>query len=303
MRGLPSASRAFRYFFVTTLLICAPQVNAQITTNTALPISAGGGMLRIQTKIIRSSGNQADADRQLTVVAVPFVVVYGVTRKLAAFGIVPLLDKRMESTSEGALGKRNVSGLADVRFFLRYTFVQKDSRGATLRIAPFAGTMIPTGSRDVADDMGTLPRPLQLGTGSWSPFAGVVLTRQTFAWQIDASFSYQYNPEAGGFRFGDEARLDLASKIRLLPRQLGGGLPNFFYANLESNLIWRGENEMNGVENLDSGGVIWYLDPGIQYVTRRMVFESAIQIPVIQDLNGSALKNDFIFVISVRIAY
>ena len=276
---------------------------AQITTNTALPVSKGGGIFRIQTKVLRSSGDPTEADRELTVLMVPFVIVYGVTSKLAAFGIVPVLDKQIRFTNGLARTERSVSGLGDARVFFRYTVFQKDARGATFRVAPFVGTQIPTGSRDASDDVGLLPPSLQLGSGSWSPFVGAVLTRQTFAWQIDVSVTYQRNNAVDGFRVGDEARLDIASKIRLLPRDLGEGLPSFLYANIESNLILREKNEIAGIRNENSGGLVWYVDPGFQFISRRVVIETVIQIPLVQQLNGAALENDFIFVASIRLAF
>jgi len=40
--------------------------------------------------------------------------------------------------------------------------------------------------------------------------------------------------------------------------------------------------------------------PGAQYITKRWIVEGAVQIPVSQDLNGTALENDFIARASAR---
>lgn len=297
------SSRVKVLLFIAALFSPSVKAESQITTHTALPVSTHGGILRIQTKVLRSSGDPTQANRELTVVMIPLVLVYGVTPKLAAFGIVPVLNKKLNFTGDTARAQRSVSGLADIQVFLRYTVFQRDVLGATLRLAPFAGTRIPTGSRNASDTMGRLPPPLQLGSGAWSPFVGAVLTRQTFTWQLDLSSSYRFTSTIDGFRFGNEARFDVASKLRLLPRNLGAGLPSFLYANLESNLIWNGKNEINGVHSDNSGGTVWYVDPGFQFISRRIIIETALQIPIVQKLNGVALKNDFIFVISFRIAY
>lgn len=280
-----------------------PTVRAQITTNTALPVAKGIGIFRIQAKVLRSSGDSSGMNRELTVLMFPAVFVYGVTPKLAVFGVLPILDKQLKISGPGGAIERGTRGLADARAFLRYTGYQRDDRGATFRVAPFAGVKVPTGASDSSDDMGKLPRPLQLGSGSWDPFIGAVLTRQTFSWQIDVSLSYQFNSTRDRFRFGDEARLDVATKVRLLPRQLGEGLPDYLYANLESNLIWRGQNKVDTTHDIDSGGMVWYLDPGLQFITRRIILEVAVQLPVLQDLNGTALENDFILILSGRLAF
>ncbi len=282
--------------------MAASPARAQITTNTALPVSKGEGIIRIQSKIIRSTGDPTPMDRDLQVLAFPLVGVYGVTAKLTLFGVVPILDKNLEVTTPQGRLTRNTTGLADARLFARYTVYQFNRRGQTKRLAPFAGLELPTGTDDAADDLGRLPQPLQLGSGSWDPFAGLVFSWQTFAWQIDASASYKFSTEANDFQFGDEARLDIATKVRLLPRRLSGGLPNFLYANLETNLIWQDQNEIGGAVDRNSGGTTWYLAPGLQYATRRIILEAAVQLPVVQDLNGTALENNVITTLSVRVS-
>jgi hypothetical protein len=44
----------------------------------------------------------------------------------------------------------------------------------------------------------------------------------------------------------------------------------------------------------NTGGTIIFLAPGIQYVTRRYILEAAVQIPVVQNLNGNALENEYV---------
>ncbi len=286
--------------FVLLVMVVSP-VRAQITTNTALPVGKGEGIVRLQSKIIRSTGDPGPMGRDLRVLAFPLVGVYGVTAKLTLFGVVPILDKNLKVTTPQGRVTRTTSGLADARLFARYTVYQFNRRGQTMRLAPFAGIELPTGTDDAVDALGRLPGPLQLGSGSWDPFVGLVFSRQTFAWQVDVSASYKVTTEANDFQFGDEARLDIATKVRLLPRRLTGGLPSFLYANAETNLIWQDENETGGAVDVNSGGATWYLAPGLQYVTKRIILEAAVQLPVVQDLNGAALENNVITTLSVRV--
>jgi len=153
---------------------------------------------------------------------------------------------------------------------------------------------LPTGSYHQRDGFGLLSRMLQPGSGSWDPLFGLTLTRQTLAWEFDLAAKYQLNTRALGFNFGDEARLDASFQYRLLPRSLENtGVPAFIYAVLESNVIWNGQNKAGVVSDANSGGLTWNLAPGLQYVTDRFVLEAAIQMPVVQHLNGTALKSDW----------
>lgn len=115
--------------------------------------------------------------------------------------------------------------------------------------------------------------------------------------------TYKFSTQANDFEFGDEARFDASYQCRVWPRDLGGGVPAFLYAVLESNLTWRDRNKIEGDSDRDSGGTTWRLAPGFQYVTGRCIAEAAVQLPVVQDLNGDSLENDFVAAASVRMNF
>ena len=288
------------------LMICAPFppiLAAPITFNTALPVAKEEGIFRFQFKYLSSSDDPSPMDRELDVRSFPLVGVYGVSAKLSLFAIVPVLDKNLDETTPMGRRTRSVSGVGDTILLARYTTYKRDQPGQSTRVAPFVGVVAPTGKDDETDDLVRLPQPLQLGSGSWDFQVGTIATRQTWGWQMDSSLSYQFNREANDFEFGDEARLDLSYQRRLLPRELGEGVPSFLYGVLESNVIWQDRNSLNGLEDADSGGTTWFLAPGIQYVSTRLVIEAAVQIPVVQNLNGTALENDFITTLSARVNF
>lgn len=296
--------RIFAVFILAAMAIeAAPAMAAPITFNTALPVAKGEGIFRVQSRYIRSTDDPGDLDRELTVWAFPLVGVYGITGNLAVFGIVPVLDKNLEVNTSGGRTNRGDKGIGDATFLARYTVWKKDERGRTFRIAPFAGLEFPTGEDDEEDSLGRLPETLQLGSGSWDPVLGIIITRQTLDWQIDASASYKLNTEADDFEFGDVAGLDISYQHRLWPPELRMGVPAFVYGVLESGLVWQDKNKAGGVDDPDSGGLSWFLTPGIQHVTRRTVAEAAVQLPVIQDLNGNALENDYTIILSFRVNF
>lgn len=273
---------------------------APITFNTALPVAEGEFVARAQLIVNQSGDDPSGAERDRTATAILSVLGYGVNSKLAVFGVLPYLDNELKVTVVGQRQTRTASGFGDLSVFGRYTVVQRNMPGRNFRVAPFAGIKAPTGDDDKRDAFGRLPASVQVGSGSWDPFAGVVLTYQTLAYQVDGQFSYQAKNEANGFEAGDVARLDASLQYRLLPREFSGGLPDFLYAVIETNLIHQQENRVNGSEDPNSGGTRLFLTPGIQYVTKRWIAEAALQLPVSQNLNGSALENDYIARLSFR---
>jgi hypothetical protein len=72
----------------------------------------------------------------------------------------------------------------------------------TIRMAPFVGLKMPTGATGIADDLGQLPPALQLGSGSWDPFGGLIFTWQKLRWEFDASGSYLVRTRANDFNAG-----------------------------------------------------------------------------------------------------
>ncbi len=276
---------------------------APITFNTALAVAEGEFILRGQAIVRRSTDDPSPMDRDLRVLTVPSVLVYGATRNLTLFGIVPYLDKTLDLTTSTGRVQRSDSGLGDVTLLGRYTLYTRDRLGDTRRFAPFVGLKLPTGDDNEQDSLGRLPQPLQLGSGSWDPIVGTIFTWQTFDWQLDSAVQYRFNREANNFEFGDQARLDLSFQYRLWPRTLGAGVPAFVYGVLESNLIYAGKNEVGGISDPNSGGTTWFLAPGVQFVTKRAILEASIQIPTVQDLNGLALENDYIVRAGFRVNF
>lgn len=267
---------------------------APITFNTALPVAEDEFIFREQFVFDQSGNDPSGADRDREVFAAVSVLGYGVTSDLALFGVLPYLDKSLEITSMGGRSTRDTSGIGDMTLFGRYTVFKDDVPGRTFRIAPFAGVELPTGEDDETDGLGRLPASVQAGSGSADPFGGIVATYQTLDFEIDTQTSYKINTEANNFEFGDVARFDASLQYRLWPRSLQSGVPGFLYGVFEGNLIHQNKNRSNGAKNPNSGGTTLFLLPGLQYVTKRWIAEGGVQLPVVQDLNGTALEKDYI---------
>jgi len=279
--------------FVLVLGTVSTATAAPQTFNTALPVAEGEFVFREQFLYRKATDDPSPADRERDVRGGVSALGYGVTGDLAVFGVLPWLDKELDATPPGARATRGTSGFADVRVFGRYTVHKDDAPGRTFRIAPFLGLELPTGDDHDTDSLGRLPAPLQLGSGSWDVVGGIVLTYQTLEYQIDAQASYKLNTEANNFEFGDETRIDASLQYRVWPRELEPGVPGFLYAVLEGNFIYADNSKINGVKDPNSGGRSYFVSPGLQYVTKRWIIEGIVQLPVSQDLNGTALADDF----------
>ncbi len=272
-------------------LAFAPAFSAPVTFNTALPVGDGKVILREQVVVSRSGDDPLGMGREVNSRSLLSVVAYGVNAKLAMFGVLPFINK--EAQTLGGPSRSN-NGFGDLTVFGRYTLYQKDWTGRTLRVAGVAGLKAPTGSDDESDGLGRLPVGLQLGTGSWDGFVGGVVSYQTLDFGLDAQVSYRKNTEANGFEAGDETRLDVSYQHRLSPSALDIETRSFLYGVVELNTVIRDRHRQSGLSLENSGGTTVFLTPGVQYVTRKIIAEIALQIPVAQNLRGNALENDFV---------
>lgn len=289
---------------VSTLCLWAGAAwGAPITFNTALPVYEGGWILREQFMYMKIADDPTPAQRDMRVSGVMSVLGYGVTSDFALFGMLPWFDKRLDMSMGGQNITRQKSGVGDLTLLGRYTAYQYDAPGRTLRIAPFLGVKAPTGEDNARDGFDRLPPQVQPGSGSWDVLGGAVLTYQTLNFQIDGQVSYKANREANGFQAGDVAELDGSLQYRLWPSGLGSGVPAFLYGVLEANLIHSAKNDSGGIADPNSGGTTLFITPGLQYITRRWIVEAGVQIPVVQDLNGTVLKNNYVFTTGFRINF
>ncbi len=298
----PSRHRATRRLAgLMACLLPALAAAAPITFNTALPVAKGQWLLREQYIQRYRYDDTAGSGRNVHIGILGNVLAYGVTSKLSLFAVAPwYLDKTLNATTPMGRMQLTASGIGDTQLFARYTLFQHDAAGRSFRIAPLAGVIAPTGSSHTVDRFGRLPRPFQNGTGAWGGLAGVIATYQTLAWEFDADATYQASGTHDGYRAGAITQLDGSFQYRLWPRQLGPGIPGFLYGVLETNIVHTGRDRMNGLDVPDSGGTQWFVSPGLQLVTMNYVLETAVQIPIAQDMNGHALHDRYIFHIGFR---
>ncbi|MDE2149354.1 MAG: transporter [Gammaproteobacteria bacterium] len=285
-------------------LLPSPASAAPITFNTALPVAQGQWLIREQYLRRHRDDDTAVPNRDVHVDALGNVLAYGVSGKLALFAVAPwFLDKTLEATTPAGRVRLGDAGIGDTQIFARYTVFQDDGPGRSFRVAPIAGFIAPTGSSDQSGRFGRLPRAFQNGGGAWGGLGGVIATYQTLAWEVDADAAYQATGIHDGYRAGAVTQADVSFQYRLWPRQFNGGVPAFFYGVLETNLIHAARDRMNGGDVADTGGSQWFVSPGLQYVTLRYVLETAVQLPLVQDMNGRALRDDYIFHVGFRIHF
>ncbi|WP_138380588.1 transporter [Luteithermobacter gelatinilyticus] len=282
--------------FIFVLLAADKAAAAPITFNTALPISKGEIIFREQLIY----GRAKEGGREMTRLTFLSVAAYGVTPDLALFAVLPVLRNKLSMPGL----ERQATGLGDMRLFSRYTIYRRDFRGGTFRFAPFAGLELPTGEHQERDERGLLPPALQAGSGSWDIVFGLIGTYATVDFNLDAQVSWQENRKAGGIETGDVFRTDVSVQYRLYPQEIGDGeITGFLYGVLEASLVHEGKNRTANLPDPNSGGTKLFISPGLQYAATRCIAEATVQLPVLQNLNGANLKQDYVLRAGFRINF
>lgn len=264
--------------FIGFMNLLAVSARAQATFPGAAPVSAGNVTIQIKPELFdRTLGTRSVIDRN--------VVSYGASPNLAI-----IMQNNSFVANSVILPDRNgtrqvtASGFGDTTLAARYTVVQVDGPGSTLRIAPYVGAVIPTGMDNTNS---FIPRAGQPGTGAWASRDAVTMSYQTLDWNAAAEVGYQANSSAGNYRFGNATFADLAYRYRIWPIKLEKEVSGEIYGVLEANYTSIAANRTSDGNVSGAGGKLLLVDPGVIYTTKSYSFTLLGQLPAYEHLRGS----------------
>lgn len=276
------------------------QVAAQgppINTDTPIMLGVQGRGIRTFGRLIRKATLLKDGDkiadpmdRQVTVFVTPLVVPYNLFKDKFQLGvIVPFMNVVINSDS----GDRSSSGIGDLRLFAKYLVYQYDRKNKTIRVASKAGIKLPTGDEN--------EQPA-LGTGSTDFFLTTVAGWIEGRVGVYLEGIYNVNTSKGPVDFGNSVSYNFAFGYRLLPVVYETYPSPQLNGFLEINGTTTNKNAINGQKENNSGGTTIFLSPGLQYVGgRSWLIEASVQIPIVNQPNGTQLATDWTVSVGTRI--
>jgi len=285
-------------------VLSSPVWASGINSTNGLTPSEDQTIVRIQTRYKRISDDPTSLNRDTWELSVPTTIVHGFRPDFAGIVTIPYIYRKQRTNSGSSRITRKTYGLGDITLLGKYRIYRKNLPGGTFGISLLGGIELPTGRSGDSDSEGKLPRNLQVGSGSWDPIIGAAYSRVSLDDEWDFSLTYQFNTEAHNFEFGDSLKYNIAYVKRIWPWELPEeGVYTPFNAVLELNGEWsqRNHNEIGSIDA--SGGNTIFLSPGLQMITKHYIVETSVQIPVIQDLNGTQVETDHIIVTSLRMNF
>ncbi|OUS26154.1 hypothetical protein A9Q99_19445 [Gammaproteobacteria bacterium 45_16_T64] len=295
----------FQYLSCLVISLCIISLAKAdpITFRSAIPVDDGEFVLREQLSWLRSSDDPGDEDRDFNVTTATTIVGYGFSENFAFFILLPYSEKTLDMTIDGTEVERTNKGLGDAELFSRYRFWEGEVHDKPVELSGVMGFIGNSGEHRKSDTHGEQPWDLQDGQGGRNWVFALVANMHTDHYQLVSQFYLQYNNEAHGYKQGNQRRLDLSIQRRLWPAESNNSGMGYFSGVLEFNFLTQDRHEFLGEDDANSGGQSMWIAPGAQFTAEHWQIEAIVQLPLDQDLNGTALKNDYVFTTGFTVRY
>ena len=221
------------------------------------------------------------------------------------------MEKDMEMIRRG--GRRssmNSQGAGDTMLMTKTLLYADDYLIPTSQVSLLLGVSIPTGSIDQDDTGQILPYSMQLGSGTFDPFIGVLYegSSSPFWWGANASYLARAYENYKSYNLGDEYRLDLYSMYQLRHNLVGElQIKGKYVGDIEGEaqeIEQDGDGHMNGNPNMafmsnlydpdNYGGSTVDLTTGVQWQPfRNHILNAQFSVPLFQNLHGTQMERDF----------
>ena len=215
---------------------------------------------------------------------------------------------RVERTAKAPGGREvRLAGLGDVRLAGKYRFFRQLGRWSDRQAALGFGVELPTGASRAAAGSAHLPpalrQSLQPGSGSTDLFADLSYQQARRRFVQAAALGYRRNGEGDGYRFGDEARLDLDIEAIVLPVRYDTPGHEVF-ALLEASLVHRQADELHGAKVSGTRRTELLLAPGLEYVaTEQLALGLSAALPVVSRVEDGGLASRWQLLVEARYAF
>lgn len=211
-----------------------------------------------------------------------------------------------ESRVEGGAAA-TASGPGDVMVSAKHRFYRWVGPWADRHAAVEVGIKLPTGAADrpLGRDLpAALRHRFQPGTGSTDGLISLVYQQARRRWVFAGDVGIRLNGSGdGGYREGNEARLDLSAQYILFPRVYTRP-GNEVFAVLEGTLVDSDEDRIDGGVLPGTDRTALLIAPGVQYVaTERLFFDLSVQVPVFEDVGRGQPESRWNGLLQLRYAF
>lgn len=201
-------------------------------------------------------------------------LAYGITGDWAAGIEMPYVFNRSNDL--------NSQGMSDLSVFTKYRFWRKDTLGQQQSAAVLLKIKANNGDENATPS---------IGTGTIDSIVGLTYGFEGRTWYRWASIRYRKNgTNNAGFHRGNKLLVDFVGGLR--PNLTGYTEPDTVWL-LELNGEFSDPADLRGVDIENTGGSQWFLSPGIFWTKHNFAIKAAIQIPILNHLDGNREQDDY----------
>ena len=233
---------------------------------------------------------------ELNAWTVPAIFSYALVTDATLTLTVPYINKQLETP--GVIF--NASGIGDISLIGKYRFYRRDLPFGRDQFALIGGLEFPSGSTSEGPGIKVAPA-LQLGSGGVDGIVGVAAGTTRRSYSIEGSLRGKINSEAKDFQFGNALLYDLYLAYQTYPEWPTP--PAQLNFSVEFNGRTSADNEVEG-RKVDTGGTVLFISPGVQYIVNtNLLFETGVQIPIVNDFPSGRLEPDFTVLFGFRFIF
>lgn len=214
--------------------------------------------------------------------------LYGISDNLSIFALidVPAIFKDNKLTS---------SGFGDTIIQGEYAYINTSTATTQTQATIVGSIYLPSGVFEASKQGPNLPPHAPFtGFGSTSFFLGGTISYTTIDWYFFSSVGNFFMTQHDNTKLGN---------ILLYQGGIGVNLHHFndriLMLMAEMDGIYTKRDKLLGTIDLNSGFNTIFLGPVLYYATKRLIFQTGIQVPVFQKFNGIQAKNSYLFSVSL----
>jgi len=250
-----------------TVLAGTAHAGGGISVDAGLTPPEGRWIFRTQIRHMQRS----DEMSEMGMYKFPFVLAYGVRSDFTL--MVKQIITRRSMTMGGTTNTE--SGFDDFYALAKYKAYRRNTRSYTFGIAPTLGLEMPTGSDEFSSN-------------TWDLAAGLYFSWRSGVWAADLNTAYRWNSftdrNKDGLVPGDVGHLDAAFSYQY---SIGGSAFASLFPVLELNYEDARAARLDGDDTANTGGVVFYVSPGLKYATPSVILEALVRVPAAWEQNGS----------------
>jgi hypothetical protein len=263
----------------------------------------GGWLLTLSYEYERRDGLREGSDRisdpldrKIIEQGITLAGHYGLRHNLQLSLILPYRYRTMDLDDPAGPDRFQADGIGDITPIVKWRFQRWDGPGWSLNWAAIAGIELPTGRDDRKDHGVLLPEDLQPGSASWDPFLGTAATYEPGRWRFNAFLLYQINGSGDEYNRGDEFFAEIAVGNRFWLEPYPGPFMRF-------DAMIRYRHEARGSDR-DSGGDVVTLGANLAFRPQPSLdFQLAVELPILQNLNGVQVEEGWSTVFSFGLRF